>query len=92
MKIFVPKSRTRLALIAGVFVLLALQASLFAGNTWTGGGATNNWSDNNNWGGAAPAYGPLTFTTGGTQGTTSNNNSISSMNQLLWTGSLAWTS
>ena len=62
-----------------------------AGNTWTGGGASTNWSDNNNWGGAAPGYGTLTFTTGGTQGTTSNNNSITAMNQLLWTGTASWT-
>ncbi len=61
-----------------------------AGNTWTGGGASNNWSDNNNWGGSTPGYGTLTFTTGGAQGTTSNNNSITAMNGLLWTGSSSW--
>src|SRR4051794_36158466 len=38
-----------------------------AGNTWTGGGASTNWSDNDNWGGAQPGYGTLTFTTGGGQ-------------------------
>src|SRR6184192_3922110 len=76
--------------LALAYLCIAARAAL-AGNTWTGGGASNNWSDNNNWGGAAPTYGTLTFTTGGTQGTTSNDNSITSMNQLLWTGSLSWT-
>ncbi len=71
-----------------VFGLLLAQAD--ADNTWTGGGVSINWSDNNNWGGSAPGYGTLTFTTGGTQGTTSNNNSITAQNQLLWTGSSSW--
>ncbi len=83
----------RLAATLTVLLSLGLAGSpqLRAGNTWTGGGASTNWSDNNNWGGAGPGYGTLTFTTGGTQGTTSNNNSISSMNQLFWNGSATWT-
>ncbi|MDX6767475.1 MAG: autotransporter-associated beta strand repeat-containing protein [Candidatus Methylacidiphilales bacterium] len=75
-----------------LFALLACSLThlSLAGNTWTGDGANANWSDNNNWGGAAPVYGNLTFTTGGTQGTTSTNNNITSMNSLIWTGSSSW--
>ncbi len=61
-----------------------------AGNTWTGGGGSTNWSDGNNWGGAQPGYGTLTFTTGGGQGTTSVVDANYSMNQLLWTGASSW--
>ncbi|HSV13002.1 MAG TPA: autotransporter-associated beta strand repeat-containing protein, partial [Tepidisphaeraceae bacterium] len=63
----------------------------WAGNTWTGNGASANWSDDNNWGGAQPAYGTLSFNLGGTQGTTSIVDQSYSMNQLLWTGTSAWT-
>ncbi len=70
--------------------LLLATYSARAGNTWTGGGSSQNWSDNNNWGGGAPGYGTLTLTTGGTQGTTSYDDSITAMNELLWTGSLSW--
>lgn len=73
-----------------VFGIFPWSENAPAGNIWTGGGGSTNWSDNNNWGGAAPTYGTLTFTTGGAQGTTSNNNSITSMNQLLWTGTASW--
>ncbi len=59
-----------------------------AGNTWTGGGGSTNWNDNNNWGGAAPGYGTLVFS-GNTQ-TTNNNNSITAMNQVNWNGTAAW--
>ena len=72
----------RLALTALVLCLFGGHA--LAGNTWTGGGSSPDWSDANNWGGGAPAYGTLTFTTGGTQGTASNNNSIGAMNKLSW--------
>ena len=76
---------------AGALAMLITQPIALGGNTWTGGGGSTNWSENNNWGGGAPGYGTLTFTTGGTQGTTSVNNSITAQNQLLWTGSSAWT-
>ncbi len=59
------------------------------GQTWTGGGASGNWSDSNNWGGAQPAYGTLTFS--GSTRTTNTDDNITSMNQLLWTGTSAWT-
>lgn len=88
-----PRAVVRCAFVlAGSIVVLVSSASIAeAGNTWTGGGASTNWSDNGNWGGTAPTYGTLTFTTGGAQGTTSNNNSISAMNQLFWSGSTSWT-
>jgi autotransporter-associated beta strand protein len=82
----------RTLILAGTVAALCLPGiNAEAGNTWTGGGASTNWSDNNNWGGGAPGYGTLTFTTGGVQGTTSVNNSITAMNQLFWTGSSSWT-
>jgi fibronectin-binding autotransporter adhesin len=81
--------RSKLALIATALLSTAVSSS--AGNTWTGGGSTTNWSDNGNWGGSATSYGTLTFTTGGTQGTTSVNNSITAQNRLLWNGSNTWT-
>ncbi len=59
------------------------------GNTWTGLGASGNWSDSNNWGGAQPGYGTLTFS--GSTRTTNTDDNITSMNQLLWTGTSAWT-
>lgn len=85
------RARRILATIIQPAVLGLLISHAGAGNTWTGGGGSNNWSDNNNWGGGAPGYGTLTFTNGGAQGTTSNNNSITAMNQLLWTGTSSWT-
>ena len=44
------KTLQQLLLIAALSSGMASTA--FAGNTWTGGGATGNWSDVNNWGGA----------------------------------------
>lgn len=76
---------------AVLFAAVAVCPGAQAGNTWTGGGASTNWSDNNNWGGAAPTYGTLTFITGGTQGTTSVNNSITAQNRLYWDGTSSWT-
>src|SRR6184192_3804638 len=84
----VKPAHRRLRLVTAVAAAAALGAThAMAGNTWTGGGATTNWSDNNNWGGSQPSYGTLTFTTGGTQGTTSVVDQSYNMNQLLWTGS-----
>jgi hypothetical protein len=80
---------TKIALAASV-ALLGISQSAKAGNTWTGGGGSTNWSDNNNWGGSTPGYGTLTFTTGGTQGTTSSDDSITAQNKLFWTGSSSW--
>ena len=60
-----------------------------AGNTWTGGGATSNWSDNGNWGGAQPAYGTYTFA-GSTRTTNTDDENVST-NILDWTGTSAWT-
>ncbi len=77
-------------LLAGSVGVLSPVPAAHAGNTWTGGGASTNWSDSNNWGGAQPTYGTLTFTTGGTQGTTSAVDQAYSMNQLLWTGTSSW--
>ncbi len=77
--------------LSALVALAMFHSDAQAGNTWTGGGASSNWNDSGNWGGSAPTYGTLTFDSGGTQGTVSSNNSITSMNRLNWTGSLAWT-
>ncbi len=62
--------------------------------SWTGGGASPKWGDTNNWSSvltaAAPPYGTLTFTNGGTQGTTMTNDSITSMHSLFWGGASSW--
>ena len=69
--------------------ILFLSRSAGAANTWTGGGASANWSDNNNWGGSAPGYGTLTFS--GSTRTTNTMDANWSENQLIWSGSSAWT-
>jgi autotransporter-associated beta strand protein len=75
---------------AAILASAALVQPVFAGNTWTGGsGTSSNWSDNANWGGAQPGYGTLTFS--GSTRTTNSDDNITAMNQLLWTGSSAWT-
>ncbi|NCW27927.1 MAG: hypothetical protein EBV83_06505, partial [Verrucomicrobia bacterium] len=79
-----------LGLFTKLVAMTILASQTFAGNSWTGGGATQDWSDANNWGGALPGYGTLTFSSGGTVGTTSWMNVNWSMNQLLWTGSSSW--
>ena len=78
--------RTLLALAAGVGILCPAAQ---AGNTWTGSSATSsNWSDNANWGGSAPVYGTLTFS--GSTRTTNADDSITSQNELFWSGSSTW--
>lgn len=86
-----PTLHPRVFAALAAVMLTSFSTSVRADGTWSGGGASVNWSDNNNWGGSAPTYGTLTFNTGGTQGTTSSDNSITAMNKLLWTGSLSWT-
>ena len=76
-------------LLVGIAACLAATSPSFASNTWTGGGGSGDWSDSNNWGGAQPGYGTLTFS--GSTRTTNDDNNITSMNELLWTGSSAWT-
>lgn len=68
---------------------LTLHSAALAGNTWDGGAGTGNWGDGNNWNAnGAPAYGTLVFS-GNTQ-TTTNNNSVTAMNQVNWNGTAAW--
>jgi fibronectin-binding autotransporter adhesin len=75
-------------MLAGTLPLTT--ASLFANNTWDGGGADNLWGTAANWGGdTLPGYGTLTFA--GTTRTSNTDNSITSMNQLSWTGASTWT-
>ena len=77
------KTFTRLSLAS------AFAAAAFAGNTWDGGGATDNWSDNANWNAdGQPAYGTLTFS--GSTRTTNVVDQGYSMNQLLWAGTSSW--
>ncbi|MFZ4598585.1 MAG: beta strand repeat-containing protein [Terrimicrobiaceae bacterium] len=86
------KNKTSRLTTIKLLITLSLCASpAFAANTWSGGGASSNWSDNNNWSGAQPNYGTLTFTNGGTQGTTSVVNQGYNMNQLFWNGNSSWT-
>jgi len=84
---------------AGVFIASAFcltTTPLYAGNTWTGGSATtSNWSDTANWGGAAPAYGTITFS-GSTRTTNTLDGNFTSggstsMNQLNVTSAGPWT-
>ena len=86
-----PSSFGRLLLPAAALLSFFASAPIcLAGNTWTGGGAAPfNWSDVNNWGGAAPLYGTLTFA--GSLGTTNTVDASTSQSQLLWTGTSAWT-
>ena len=50
--------KTRPILTRSISSLLLIGAipEARAGNTWTGGGTSLNWSDNGNWGGAQPTY------------------------------------
>ena len=85
-------SRSRLGISHAVFAALVasgLASQAHAGDTWTGGGASGNWSDSTNWGGAQPGYGTLTFT-GSTRITNTADQSYSD-NELLWTGTSSWT-
>src|SRR6202012_5502409 len=65
------KTLQQLLLIAALSSGMASTA--FAGNTWTGGGATGNWSDVNNWGGAIPATGQTIQFAGTTNLNVANN-------------------
>jgi fibronectin-binding autotransporter adhesin len=79
-----------LILVVGVGTLTFIAANARAGNTWDGGGTTDNWSDNNNWSpDGQPGYGTLTFS--GATRTTNIDDNITAMNILLWTGSSSWT-
>ncbi len=78
------------SLAAAVAAALAGQSAQ-ADNTWDGGGSgLFNWSDPLNWGlNVGPTFGTLTFA--GILGTTNTLDANITMNQLLWTGSNAWT-
>ena len=42
--------RSNLARVCAIAaIMVTLVSRLQAGNTWDGGGTTDNWSDNNNW-------------------------------------------
>ena len=91
-RISLPPSAAGLAAIATTIILSAMllcSNSSFADGTWTGGGTTGNWSDNGNWGGSAPTYGTLNFPNN--TKTTTTNDTFTSENKLLWTGTNAWT-
>jgi autotransporter-associated beta strand protein len=79
----------RAVIPASAMAILMTQSTVYAGNTWDGGAGTGNWSDGNNWNAdGAPVYGTLVFS-GNTQ-TTTNNNSVTAMNQVNWNGTAAW--
>ena len=71
--------------------VLFLSLSVRAGNTWDGGGPTDNWNEPNNWNpDGTPAYGTATFS--GSTRTSPVLNVNYNMNQLNWTvTSSAWT-
>ena len=78
--------------ISSLLLLSALGTgpALHAANLWDGGGTTDNWSDILNWDNDLfPGYGTLTFA--GSTRTTNIVDANISMNQLLWTGTSAWT-
>ncbi len=77
--------------LAGSIAALLAAPSAQANNTWDGdAGGSFLWSNPVNWGSdTPPVYGTLTFS--GSIGTTNVNDSITSMNGLLWTGTSAWT-
>ena len=72
------RSSARVAACLGL-AITPVAGSLFATTasaatlTWTGGGASNNWSDAGNWGGAAPAPGDDLIFAGVTKLTTNFN-------------------
>ncbi|MES2922252.1 MAG: autotransporter-associated beta strand repeat-containing protein [Verrucomicrobiota bacterium] len=75
---------------AALFSFCGSASTSLAGNTWDGGGTTDNWSDDANWNAdGQPAYGTYTFA-GSTRTTTTVDQNYST-NQLLWTGTNAWT-
>jgi autotransporter-associated beta strand protein len=62
-------------LAAGGLIALSLglaQPIMAASETWTGGAASDNWSDANNWGGTGPAGGDWIFFDGGVRLTPNN--------------------
>ena len=79
----------RMVFPVGALAMLLAQPAALGGNTWDGGAGTGNWGDANNWSpDGAPVYGTLTFS--GTTQTTTNNNSVTAMNQVNWNGTAAW--
>jgi autotransporter-associated beta strand protein len=84
--------RTWFGSVTAVAVAILLTPGLGrAGNTWDGGGTTDNWNDAANWNpDGTPAYGTATFS--GSTRTTPVLDSNYNMNQLNWTGtSSTWT-
>jgi len=78
----------RCAVLAAFAV--ALPGYLFAGNTWDGGGASDNWSDGNNWNpNGGPGYGTLIFS--GSTRLNNNNDSVANMNQIQFNSSSSFT-
>ena len=73
-----PVKPRRIRFLTTVASTLLLAPAAFAANTWDGGGADGNWSNNLNWDSdSLPNYGsPLSF--GGSTGLTSNNDGATS--------------
>ncbi len=85
----------RTATTVTAVALCLMPSSLLGDNTWSGGGTTTNWSDAGNWTGGAITsgyFGTLDFNSGGSVGTTSNNDVTGVNGNLLrWTGTSPWT-
>src|SRR6476620_332137 len=86
-KLVGPVAATTAALCA---LFLSPRAHAASTTSWTGGGASNHWSDGNNWNpSGTPGYGTLIFQ--GTARTSNNNDSITNMNNIQLTGTANWT-
>ncbi len=72
------------------FFLTCSLAARAQTNTWTGGGANNNWSTPANWGGAAPVSGDgLTFSGSARQVNTNDISGLANLNIVTFT-SAGW--
>ncbi len=65
-------ARASACIVSLSFIVLAASAAYGGSDTWNGGGASDNWSDPNNWGGTAPVASDLLFFDGSTRLTPNN--------------------
>ncbi|MDA0989177.1 MAG: hypothetical protein O3A51_00305 [Verrucomicrobia bacterium] len=82
-------SRFRLPTVLHLASLLTIGflSATYAGNTWTGGDADDSlWTSQDNWGGALPGYGTITFS-GSTRLVNTNDNGSLSHNQINFNSS-----
>ncbi|HUU68863.1 MAG TPA: hypothetical protein VM186_05030, partial [Planctomycetota bacterium] len=88
-------ANTRL-IVTGIALMLLFSAAPAMGETWTGDGTTDNWSDGDNWGGVAPenpSVNIITFTDTDVVTDTTVNNVVDLADEITdWTiGGLTYT-